>query len=244
MFGVLHSAGLVRTLGLVTSMQIHVGAALIAVPAAVWHVIARPQRVHSADLTRRNLLKAGAALAGSAGLFAFVEGGLQIASLPGARRRFTGSHRSDLVVTSWLNDRVPHIDANDWTLTIGEKQWRYEELEAFQDHLDATLDCTGGWYSNQQWTGVRLNRLLKIKGTDGRSILVTSVTGYGRRFPLSDLDSLLLATKLAGSRLDPGHGFPARLVAPGRRGFWWVKWISEIRLEGRPAWLQSPFPLG
>jgi DMSO/TMAO reductase YedYZ molybdopterin-dependent catalytic subunit len=26
------------------------------------------------------------------------------------------------------------------------------------------------------------------------------------------------------------HGAPLRLVAPGRRGFMWVKWVTEVRV--------------
>jgi DMSO/TMAO reductase YedYZ molybdopterin-dependent catalytic subunit len=35
----------------------------------------------------------------------------------------------------------------------------------------------------------------------------------------------------------------ARLVAPGRRGYWWVKWVTAVEPSSVPAWLQSPFPL-
>jgi DMSO/TMAO reductase YedYZ molybdopterin-dependent catalytic subunit len=34
-----------------------------------------------------------------------------------------------------------------------------------------------------------------------------------------------------------------RLVAPGRRGFWWVKWVTRVEVVDAPWWLQSPFPL-
>ncbi|MGH2675460.1 MAG: molybdopterin-dependent oxidoreductase, partial [Actinomycetota bacterium] len=43
--------------------------------------------------------------------------------------------------------------------------------------------------------------------------------------------------------LDPGHGYPARIVAPGRRGFWWVKWVERVELSPVPWWWQWPFPL-
>ena len=51
------------------------------------------------------------------------------------------------------------------------------------------------------------------------------------------------ATRLAGRPLGAGHGFPARLVAPGRRGFWWVKWVTSIEVDPAPWWRQPPFPL-
>jgi DMSO/TMAO reductase YedYZ molybdopterin-dependent catalytic subunit len=104
------------------------------------------------------------------------------------------------------------------------------------------LDCTGGWYAEQEWEGIRLDRLLGPVGT-ARSVLVRSVTGYSRRFPVSDVDRLWLATACAGRSLSTGHGGPARLVAPGRRGFWWVKWVSRVEVVEGPWWRQPPFPL-
>ena len=75
-----------------------------------------------------------------------------------------------------------------------------------------------------------------------RSLYVHSTTGYWIRFPIGDLDRLLLATRAGGTPLSFRHGFPARLVAPGRRGFWWVKWVDRIELRSTPWWWQPPFP--
>ncbi|MBA3290380.1 MAG: molybdopterin-dependent oxidoreductase, partial [Actinobacteria bacterium] len=66
---------------------------------------------------------------------------------------------------------------------------------------------------------------------------------YARRFPLTDASRLLLATRVGGNLLSEGHGFPARVVAPGRRGFWWVKWVTSIDVDDRSWFLQPPFPL-
>jgi DMSO/TMAO reductase YedYZ molybdopterin-dependent catalytic subunit len=109
----------------------------------------------------------------------------------------------------------------------------------------ATLDCTGGWYAEQDWAGIRVDRLLGQPGSRvaGRSIVVRSRTDYTRRFPLRDASRLLLATRVGGEPLSAGHGAPARLVAPGRRGFWWVKWVDAIDTDPLPWWWQSPFPL-
>jgi DMSO/TMAO reductase YedYZ molybdopterin-dependent catalytic subunit len=38
--------------------------------------------------------------------------------------------------------------------------------------------------------------------------------------------------------LDHLHGAPLRLVAPGRRGFQWVKWVREVRVLNTPDWGQ------
>jgi DMSO/TMAO reductase YedYZ molybdopterin-dependent catalytic subunit len=116
-----------------------------------------------------------------------------------------------------------------------------DDLAAFGDTLRATLDCTGGWYAEQTWRGARLDRLLD--GADGESIVVRSITGYSRRFPRSDAAALLVATHVGDAPLSAGHGAPARLVAPGRRGFWWVKWITAIDVDDEPWWWQPPFPL-
>ena len=54
---------------------------------------------------------------------------------------------------------------------------------------------------------------------------------------------MILATRFGGQPLDAGHGYPARLVVPDARGFWWVKWVTTIEVDDLPHWWQSPFPL-
>jgi DMSO/TMAO reductase YedYZ molybdopterin-dependent catalytic subunit len=97
----------------------------------------------------------------------------------------------------------------------------------------ATLDCTGGFYSTQRWQGTSLGRLLELAGPlgDARHVRVVSRTGYRWSFSIDDADGLLLATRVGGERLSHGHGAPVRLVAPGRRGYQWVKWVTEIELS-------------
>jgi DMSO/TMAO reductase YedYZ molybdopterin-dependent catalytic subunit len=249
--GLGHSTGLLRRLGPVSAMQVHVGAALLAAAAALWHVVARPQRPHRTDLGRRALLRAGA-LAAAAGLaWAGTEGLQRVARLPGRSRRFTGSYAAGsldpaaMPVTQWLDDPVPEVDASGWRLRVRAagrtREWSYAELAAFSDRVRATIDCTGGWYAEQDWEGAWLERLLPEGAAPAGSVAVTSVTGYGRRFPAGA--RLLVATRVGGRPLAPGHGFPARIVAPGRRGFWWVKWLRSVELRPGPWWAQPPFPL-
>ncbi len=246
--GLLHSTGLLVAWGAFTAMELHVGAALLAVPLAIWHVIARPVRVRLTDLRRRRALRMAAAVALAGAGYASSELLVRAAGLPGARRRLTGSYElgsgdpDQLPATSWLLDAVPAIEPSTWRLAIGDRRWSLAELDAHGDHLVAVLDCTGGFWSEQEWGGVWLRRL--VTATLGvESVLAVSHTGYQRRFPATELEGLFLATRIGGRPLDPGHGAPLRLVVPGWRGFWWVKWVTEVRLDSLPWWWQPPFPL-
>jgi DMSO/TMAO reductase YedYZ molybdopterin-dependent catalytic subunit len=250
-FGVAASAGLVHTVAGREPLWMHIALALLLVPLLAWHVAARPVRPRPADLTRRALVRAGVLAAAGAGLWAGVEGAARLADLRGPRRRFTGSHAVDperVPVTSWLDDAVPRVTARDWRLAVtdadGRRDLSLDELVAAgTTTVRATLDCTSGWYVTTEWTGVPVARLLRGVDATHRSIRVRSLTGYDRYLPLSDLDHLLLAVGSRGRPLRPGHGYPARLVAPGRRGFWWVKWVDGVELSRRPWWAQPPFPL-
>jgi hypothetical protein len=250
--GILHSTGLLVAVGAISAMEVHVGAALAAVPFVAWHVIARRIPVRAVDFSRRSLLRAGALLAGAGLAYGAGETASRLLSLPGSARRFTGSYEygsldpAQLPVTQWMFDSVPALDPATWRLTVraGQvvRQWTYQELLAFDDRVRATLDCTGGFYSTQDWSGVWLSRLLPAGAADG-SLHVHSFTGYDRRFAIGDAARLLIATRLGGMPLDPGHGFPLRLVAPDRRGYWWVKWVTAIEVEELPSWWQLPFPM-
>jgi hypothetical protein len=250
--GLGYATGLLRSAGGTRGMWLHVAAALSLAPLAIWHVLARPARPRKTDLTRRTLLRAGALTAVAGGIYLATASVVRVAGLPGAGRRFTGSYDTgsfdppSMPNTVWLDDRTPHIDPDTWRLVVadadGERELSLGDLAAFDVRLRAVLDCTGGWYATQDWVGVPVSALVRSTG-DARSLHVRSATGYGIRFPVADLDRLLLATRVGGAPLAARHGFPLRLVAPGRRGFWWVKWVERIELQPTPWWWQPPFPL-
>ncbi len=240
--GVAHTLDLWAPFGVWSPIGLHVVFALVSVPLAALHVVTRPQRVRPIDLSRRTWLQAlgvvGIALGFRTGFDRWAA----------SDRRFTGSHEvgskepGQMPVVQWLNDSPPRIDPADWVLRLRgsvERNVGYQELASHTTTTEATLDCTNGWYSTQIWTGANVADLL---GPDlsGRSLEVRSATGYTRRFPIGDAGKMMLAHKLGQEPLSRGHGAPARLVAPGRRGLWWVKWVTEIRTSDRPWWLQSP----
>jgi hypothetical protein len=240
--GLAHSADWARSVAGVTVMQTHVGAGLVALALGIGHYVRHAQRPRPPDFDRRAFVR----LAATGGVASILWWGWE--RLAGANRRFTGSHEvssfdpSGLPVTSWINDVPPTFEAATWRVGVGEREFSLEDLAAMVDgDIEATIDCTGGWYSTQNWGGVRLDRLIEPGGW--RSIEVVSTTGYARRYPASDLDRLWLAVAVGGDPLSVGHGYPARIVAPDRRGFWWVKWVAAIRPSMTPWWVQSPFPL-
>lgn len=231
-------AGFTTVLGL-APLQVHVTAALLAVPLLVGHLVTHPQRLRRTDLGRRAALGTGLLAAGGLAATALSR------SVPGPAESSTGSsetgsHAPDAMpVTQWASDVVP---------SAGERSARLRvrgvpvDDPAPVEEVDAVLDCTGGWYATQRWSGVRLDQLLGPLPASARSIDVVSTTGYRRRYGVEQASALLLATAVGGKALSAGHGGPRRLVAPGRRGYWWVKWVASVEVSDEPPWRQLPFP--
>lgn len=238
-------AGYQRVLG-ISPLQVHVTAALLAVPLLVGHLVTHWQPPRTADLSRRTALRTLALGGGALVSWLLIDRTTAALGLPGADDRGTGSSEvgtgrpAAMPVTQWFTDSVPSV--RPAAVRVAGVVHDVAELDAVGDVVVAVLDCTGGWYAEQRWRGARLDRLLPA-ATGARSIEVVSVTGYRRRFPVSDAGVLLLATAVGDRPLSPGHGAGVRLVAPGRRGFWWVKWVERVELSDRPAWWQPVFPL-
>ena len=216
------------------------------------HLLLRAKRPRTRDVVGRRQLLEGAAIAG-AGVIAWrLQGPLNtLLGLPGEKRRFTGSYERNsfagnaFPTTSWVADD-PHPIGSDYALAVDGLVERPQRLTAADldagDELVATLDCTGGFYSTQRWRGVLLERLIERAGvlSEAAHVRVVSHTGYRWSFSLDDASGLLLATVVGDEPLSHDHGAPARLVASGRRGFQWVKWVTRLELSadsdyGAPA---------
>ena len=227
----------------------------LTIPLIVHAAMRWPRRVKRSDFTNRRAALRLMAV-GLGGLVLW-QGASAAAPVAGQRPRFTGSREEASgqgnahPVTQWLFDNRQRIKVDEWRLTIHGQvdtpvDLTYEDLQAIANHgTTATLDCTGGWYTVQDWSGVRLSDVLQGLGVGegAESVVVESATGFNRRFHIDKADQLLLATHIAGETLSSGHGYPLRLVAPGHRGYNWVKWVTSIEVSSKPSWWQSPLPL-
>jgi DMSO/TMAO reductase YedYZ molybdopterin-dependent catalytic subunit len=128
--------------------------------------------------------------------------------------------------------------------------------------VPATLECTGngrglfrprlagvqwmrGAIGNAEWTGPRLNDVLKLAGADlnaayvtvnGADVGLAKTPDFIRSFPMKKAlhPSTLLALKMNGERLPDLHGFPLRLIVPGWDGTSWVKWVVNLSVASEP----------
>jgi hypothetical protein len=234
----------------------HIYFGVLLAPLVIWHAnhLTRRFSIRQWSELRTFLRLAGLGVVGFAA-WQVSEQATRLAGFSGANRRFTGSYEAvsysgnAFPRVSWLNDNPASIEVPTWSLSVigpssRRASYTLDELNADAE-ITATIDCTGGWHSTQQWSGTRLSDLLDDFSSDEsvRSVTVRSITGYYRRFSLEDARGMILATSVGGETLSHGHGFPLRLVAPGRRGFEWVKWVTELEVSSTPSWWQPPIPL-
>lgn len=233
---------------------IHLNLAWMLLPLLLWHTLRHKVSMRTRYVAgRRNFMRfAGVAVAGLAA-WQLSERLLLWTGAPASERRFTGSHPEngpDFPVTMWLNDRTQYVDAGQWRLRVnGHVAMPYEmafkELQEWRSGVTATLDCTGGWFTTRLWEGMPLPDVLaRAQPLPGAgSVTIRSRTGYYRRYSMAEAERALLATRVDGESLSAGHGFPARMVEPHKRGYDWVKWVDEITVNDTSKFWQPPLPL-
>lgn len=129
----------------------------------------------------------------------------------------------------------------DWTLAVvgagnAGRSFSLAQLRALpQRTVDLPIACVEGWARQASWTGVPLGDLLDRAGVARGAARVVSLESglYGRSVvPAGTVDDplTLIALQLAGEDLHPDHGYPARLIAPGRPGALQTKWLTRIEV--------------
>lgn len=223
----------------------HWGIALGMIPFFILHVWQRWPRPKKVDFAgRRQALKMmglGAAALVSWSAAETLAKALERNQSP---RRFTGSREegsfrgNEHPVTTAPDEGKIRLDSETWALQVRgavETQLRLtyaDVLTLSTSEVTATLDCTGGWYTVQTWRGVRLSDLLPQAQLrlEAVGVILRGVAEYTAPFTLAQTEEILLATHVSGEILNHVHGFPLRAVVPSRRGWHWVKWMTEVEV--------------
>lgn len=220
--GIAWVLGIKISVGFWTLLNVHIGFGLLVLPILIIHLRSRfhtPRRVDFAG--RRQALQYGAILVFGAAAYRATE---TAGALRGVSRRFTGSRplppgdgNASFPVTSWVADDPDPLDSEAWSLSVAglvEQPLTLGTADLSPDETQSVLlDCTSGWYTEQDWTGVRLGDVLASAEvhSSARWVTVRSVTGYRWSFPIEEAREMLLATHVGGERLSHGHGAPLRL---------------------------------
>jgi hypothetical protein len=147
----------------ISLINLHAYLALLLFALLAWHVVDRRWivRVPAARDRAAFLRLAGVVVAGVA-LWQIERTAQRLTGAPGSRRRFTGSYETGsftgvFPAVSWFNDDPEPLAASDWRIVVDGRVGRPVEL-SYDELLErggatvvATIDCTGGWCSEQEW---------------------------------------------------------------------------------------------
>ena len=114
----------------------------------------------------------------------------------------------------------------------------YADLLAYpQVSKLADLDCVEGWGFTAKWTGPTLDSIFadaKVKPEAKIAIFYTADAPEG----YSSLDlsyiqekNIIIALKDNDITLPANRGFPFQVVAEGKYGYKWAKWVTRIELS-------------
>ena len=115
-----------------------------------------------------------------------------------------------------------------------------------------------GAMGNALWRGVRLREVLERAGVIADALEVwfhgadrpalQATPAFHKSLPIERAldDSTLIAYEMNGAPLPRWNGAPARLIVPGWTGTYWMKHLTEIRIEAAPLtnfWMKSAYRL-
>jgi DMSO/TMAO reductase YedYZ molybdopterin-dependent catalytic subunit len=204
--------------------------------------------------TTTALLAAGGAVVAGGGLSALFrgDGGAASASAPATITPGQPLPFGVTPVEQWyyvsknLEPFDPRVDGAKWRLKVDglvrtPLSLSLDDLKNFTPITDErTLACIsnpvgGPLISNGVWQGFRLSELLKAAGVQGgaKYLLWEAADGYTESLPLGRAleDDILLVHSLNGQPLNNKHGFPLRVLIPGRYGMKQPRWLTRISLS-------------
>lgn len=213
------------------------------------NVSAEPRLADGTSGPRQRIARRGfvaAVTAATVGVVALTAGQsnrlLEPLNVFGARQRHVGPQTLPVNRTARAAGVLATATAADWTLTVVGKDVtrtfsRAELVALGTATADLPISCVEGWSQMASWRGVRMRDLLaSVQAEPETPVRITSleqsggyrVTEMGAEYVADP--TTLLALEVNGQTLDLDHGFPARVIAPGRPGVLQTKWIGKIEV--------------
>ena len=156
--------------------------------------------------------------------------------------RFPVLHEGDL----------PHIKIAQWRIRLfglvtAERVFDWASFRALPStSIKADVHCVTRWSKlDTVWSGVATRDLVQAvtPSPSAHYVLVHAAGGYTANL---ELDAFLAADALFawafdGQPLSPQHGWPLRLVVPGRYFWKSVKWVDSVKFlaENRPGYWEE-----
>ncbi|MCR4404546.1 MAG: molybdopterin-dependent oxidoreductase [Candidatus Acetothermia bacterium] len=141
---------------------------------------------------------------------------------------------------------VQEIDLARYKLAITglvqrPRSFKYHELKELprKERL-AAVDCVEGWSVKALWEGIPLKAIFALvqPKPGANTVIFHAQDGYTTSLPLAYLleKDIIIADRINGLPLPAALGFPFILVAEGKWGYKWARWITEIELSDNPAY--------
>lgn len=247
-------AGIATAAGMLVSYVAYGVTAVLA-----YHVIAGPHVAvdattdgSAASPARRALVVGGVGVAAAASGFGLIRTLYNRSTFSYDGRRYHPTDTQYIVpvdrfylVTKNVID--PVVRPSLWRLEIDglvehPRTYGFDDLMALTSTTqDTTLECISnqvgdGLISNASWTGVPLRDLLNtaVLKPGIKRVLLRAVDGYTDAIELEKAlePTTLVAYRMNGQPLPHHHGYPVRIIVPGRFGEKNVKWVTRIEPIG------------
>jgi DMSO/TMAO reductase YedYZ molybdopterin-dependent catalytic subunit len=166
--------------------------------------------------------------------------------LPGEATEFNGQKLT--MIQAQRNNALAgtrHLNQDTYKLTVNglvntPLSLNYDQLLSYPSESRlVTLHCVENWQFLAKWTGPKLMAILENAGIkpDAKNAIFHT-DDYDPGYTALPLDYLMqkqviIALKLNDITLPDSRGFPFQVVAEGKQGYKWAKWVTRIELTDK-----------